>query len=86
MCLAVPLELIEISSDGRAGIVSTGGSKMEVGLDLVPEAKPGDYLLIHAGIAIQVLEKEEAEETLRIFRQYSEQLDRLVPEADISDD
>jgi hydrogenase expression/formation protein HypC len=65
MCLALPGR-IESSSGGLAS-VDFGGVKREVSLDLVPEAAVGDYVLVHAGFAIQRLEPEDASETLRLF-------------------
>lgn len=79
MCLAVPLLLIDVFPDRRTGTVSSGGLTREVGLDLVPDAGPGDYLLVHAGMAIEILEQETAGEILDTFRRYSELPDQLAP-------
>ena len=65
MCLAIPMKLEKI--DGEKGIVTIGGVKREVGLQLVKDAKIGDYLIVHAGFAIQRLDEKEAEETLALF-------------------
>jgi hydrogenase expression/formation protein HypC len=67
MCLAVPGKIISIKSGGAE--VDFSGVKRAVSLDLVPAAKKNDYVLVHAGFAIQVLEPKEAEETLRLFRE-----------------
>jgi hydrogenase expression/formation protein HypC len=67
MCLAVPMRLIERS--GNTGIAEVSGVRKEVRLDLLPDAKVGEYVIIHAGFAIQKLDEEEAEETLRLFRE-----------------
>jgi hydrogenase expression/formation protein HypC len=67
MCLAVPMRLIE--REGNAGIAEIAGVKKEVRLDLLPDAAIGDYLIIHAGFAIQQLDEEEAQETLALFRE-----------------
>lgn len=64
MCLAVPAELVEITDQselGRTGKARIGGVVREVNLTCVPEAHVGDYLLIHAGIAINVMADDEAE-------------------------
>lgn len=74
MCLAVPLRLNRIFPDRAAGLVDMGGAEREVGLDLVPEARPGDYVLVHAGMAIEVIEEEEADKTLDVLRRFA-----LVP-------
>jgi hydrogenase expression/formation protein HypC len=65
MCLAIPGEVIRIEN-GR-GEVSFSGVKRLVDLRLVLGVNVGDYVLVHAGCAIQVLPREEAEETLRLF-------------------
>jgi hydrogenase expression/formation protein HypC len=71
MCLAVPMKLIEITRDGREGAVDMGGAPKMIGLQLCPEARVGDYVLVHAGMAIQVVAAAEAEETLRLFEEYA---------------
>jgi hydrogenase expression/formation protein HypC len=68
MCLAVPGKLVQVnkideSATGLVGIVDFNGSKVEVSLAMVPEAGVGDYLLVHAGYALQVLDEQEAHET-----------------------
>lgn len=68
MCLAIPMKLVQV--DGPSGKVLEGGIRREVRLDLVdPPPRVGQYLLIHAGYAIQVLDEDEAEETLELLRQ-----------------
>ena len=66
MCLAVPGEIISISGDdalSRSGQVRFGDAMREVSLAFVPEAGKGDYVLVHAGIAISVLNEEAAQRT-----------------------
>jgi hydrogenase expression/formation protein HypC len=65
MCLAVPGKILSLK--GGSAEVNFNGVKRAVSLDLVPEAKKGDYVLVHAGFAIQILEPEEAAETLKLF-------------------
>ncbi|MCK4422009.1 HypC/HybG/HupF family hydrogenase formation chaperone [candidate division WOR-3 bacterium] len=67
MCLAIPMELIQI--DGDNGIAELSGVKKEVCLRLLPEVKIGDYLIIHAGFAIQKMDEEEARKTLEIWEE-----------------
>ena len=68
MCLAVPGRVAEIR--GRAAEVDYGGGLVrEAGLDLLPEVRVGDYVLVHAGYAIGRLDRAEAEETLRLIRE-----------------
>lgn len=71
MCLAVPMKLLEISSQGM-GKVDSGGVRTDVVLTMVPHAQPGDYLIVHAGFAIEVLDGEEARIRLDLFRQLAE--------------
>lgn len=67
MCLAIPAEVTEIR-DGIA-IVDIGGAKREVSLLLLDEVNLGDYVIVHAGFAIQRLDRTAAEETLRLLRE-----------------
>ena len=68
MCLAIPAKVIEILDKEHANVDYGDGVKRKINISLV-DAKLGDYVLVHAGFAIQVLSKEEAEETLRLFEQ-----------------
>ena len=67
MCLAVPV--IVVSVTGNKGEVDVDGVSRAVNLILTPEAKVGDYVLLHAGFAISVVDEEEALKTLQIFRE-----------------
>ncbi len=73
MCLAVPGKITSIAEGDdplqRAGKVSFGGVLKDVNLACVPEAKLGDYVIVHAGLAISILDEAEAEETFRYLRQ-----------------
>jgi hydrogenase expression/formation protein HypC len=80
MCLAVPGRIIEI--DGVTARVDFGGVTREANLTLVPEAAVDSYVLVHAGFAIQVLNEEEAEESLGLFRDLARALDDDGPEGD----
>jgi len=64
MCIAVPGKLIEI--DGRRGQVDVRGNRLTVELGLV-DAKPGDYVLVHAGCAISVVTKEDNDELTELL-------------------
>jgi hydrogenase expression/formation protein HypC len=74
MCLAVPGKILSISGEdnARTGAVSFGGITKEACLTFVPEAKVGDYVLVHAGFAISIVDEAEAAETLEYFRQIGE--------------
>lgn len=62
MCLAVPAQIETLRDDGKA-VVALDGNRTEVLLTLVPEAKVGDWVLVHAGFAITVLDAAEAKAT-----------------------
>ena len=69
MCLAVPGKLTEteLIGDNLVGTVQVGGIKRSVFLDFVPEAKAGDYVLVHVGFALNVLDEEEANRTYQLL-------------------
>lgn len=67
MCVAVPVEVIEIIEN--EGIVSCGGIRKKINLELIEDIKLGDYVLIHAGCAMEKIDKEEAQKTLELFKQ-----------------
>ena len=66
MCLGIPGRVVSIASTGLAE-VDFSGVRRAVSLLLCPEARVGDYVLVHVGFAIQRLEHEEALETLKLF-------------------
>ncbi len=68
MCLAVPMKLIEVETSG-SGTADLNGTRYEVDLSLVEEPAVGDFVIVHAGYAIERLDKEEAEARLDLFRQ-----------------
>jgi hydrogenase expression/formation protein HypC len=69
MCLAIPGKVIEIDASVSPvmGKVSFGGIKKEVCLELVPEVKVGNYVIVHVGFAINLIDEDEAEETLKLI-------------------
>ncbi len=77
MCLAIPGKIVDIDAEKERAVVDYGdGTKREANITLV-EAKIGDYVLVHAGFAIQVLDEKDAKETLDLFREmlsYSEEM------------
>ena len=81
MCLSIPSKVEEIYKDGSLsmGKVDFGGVLKEVCLDYVPEVKAGQYVLIHVGFAISVLDEEEAQETLGILREMASLDEELNP-------
>ena len=70
MCLGVPGRITAVE-DGmvRMGTVDFGGSSLEVCLAYVPEAQPGDYVLVHAGFALSQLDEDQAAKTLEALRE-----------------
>lgn len=66
MCLAIPTRLIEVRPGAQA-LVDLGGIRKEISIALVPEAVVGDYVIVHVGHAIGLIDPEEAERTLRMF-------------------
>lgn len=83
MCLAIPGQILDITDDDpimRTGRVSFGGIVKEVNLAYVPEAQVGDYVIVHVGFAISIVDEEEAN---RVF-EYLEQIGELgeLEEAD----
>jgi len=76
MCLAIPSRIV--STDGLTAVVDVCGARREANLMLLPEeVVPGDYVLVHAGFAMQTVDRETAEESLRFFS-------RLVAAAEIA--
>jgi len=71
VCLGIPGKIVETydAAGFRMGRVDFGGVLKEACLEYVPEAMPGDYVIIHAGFAISRLDEEEAQATLELFRQ-----------------
>jgi hydrogenase expression/formation protein HypC len=65
MCWAIPARIREVN--GAVGTVELSGAVREVGLQLIEGAQAGDYVLVHAGFAIQKVDEKEAEETLKLF-------------------
>ena len=72
MCLAVPAEVIEVL-EGELAMVDVGGAKTKVSLSLVDGVSVGDYVLVHAGFAIETIDEEEARKTIELI----EELERL---------
>jgi hydrogenase expression/formation protein HypC len=68
MCLAVPAEVLELKENEMA-LTELGGVRKEVSLMLVDDVEAGDYVLVHAGFAIEKIDKVEAEKTLELFEE-----------------
>jgi len=82
MCLAIPGRVVDVQGDVQGddptllrGRVDFGGTRREISLAYTPDAKPGDYVLVHVGFALQIIDEEEARRSL-------ETLDALFLELD----
>lgn len=71
MCLAIPGQIISITGEdlNRMGKVSFGGVIKQVNLAYTPEAKINDYVIVHVGFALSILDEEEAMKTLNYFQE-----------------
>lgn len=76
MCLGIPMQIIEIN--GNTALASFMDVKREVRIDVVPEVKVGDYVMIHAGMAIEIMNEEEAKETLEIWKELNDEQNLFV--------
>ncbi|NLN87821.1 MAG: HypC/HybG/HupF family hydrogenase formation chaperone [Syntrophomonadaceae bacterium] len=63
MCLGVPGKIIKVA-DNYVGTVDVNGNQMDISLRLTPEAQPGEYVLIHAGFAMEIIDADIAAETI----------------------
>ena len=78
MCLAIPMEITAI--EGDIATCAVDGVSVKASISLVPHAKVGDWAIVHAGFAIEILDEAEARETLRLFEEieavYRDSVDR----------
>ncbi|HJB07227.1 MAG TPA: HypC/HybG/HupF family hydrogenase formation chaperone [Candidatus Enterocloster faecavium] len=72
MCLAVPLKIKTI--DGKNAVGEAGGLSQNVRVDFIQDLKPGDYVLVHAGFAIQKMTEKEAQENLALMQEVVHEL------------
>jgi hydrogenase expression/formation protein HypC len=70
MCLSIPAKVLAIQ--GETATVSVGGNHFTAGLQMLDDVEPGDYVLLHAGFAIQKISDQEARETLDLLREMGE--------------
>lgn len=71
MCLAVPGKILEMRDDAQAAVDMMGATR-SVSVRLTPDAKVGDFVLVHAGFAIEVIDAEQARETIEVLRDLEE--------------
>jgi len=81
MCLAVPGRIVEIADEGlaRAARVSFGGLVKQISLAVLPEARVGDYVMVHAGFAISVVDEAEAAEVWGVLEQMAALAEEETP-------
>jgi len=77
MCLGIPGKILTIYEDHGAKMakIDFGGVSREACVEVIPEAKPGDWTIVHAGFALNLLSEEEARETLDILQEMSDLAD-----------
>jgi hydrogenase expression/formation protein HypC len=80
MCLAVPARVVSIEE--QEAEVDLSGVRRRISVVLTPEVRVGDYVVIHTGFAINVLDEKEAEETLKLFRELDELTAKMSEEQD----
>ena len=84
MCLAIPAQIIELK-DGRLATVDILGVTREASLDLTPQAQLGDFVLVHAGFAIEVVDPDYAQETIDLIREFPDLVGDELPMAEPAD-
>jgi hydrogenase expression/formation protein HypC len=84
MCLAIPGKVIEVFQDRglRMGRATFGGTVRKVCLEHLPDAGPGDYVLVHVGFALSKVDPEEAERTYRFLEELGQLGELEVPDAE----
>ena len=78
MCLAIPAKITELDEDNMATVDILGVTR-SISIDLTPQATVGDYVLVHAGFAIEVVSEQAANETLDLIRQSPEFAEDMQP-------
>ena len=81
MCLAIPAKVTEMQ-DSRLATVDILGVTRGISLDLTPQANVGDFVLVHAGFAIEVVDPDYAQETIDLIKQFPELAGDDIPAAD----
>ena len=81
MCLAIPAKVTEMK-DNRLATVDILGVTRDIAVDLTPQAGAGDFVLVHAGFAIEVVDPDYAQETIDLIKQFPELAGDDIPAAD----
>lgn len=74
MCLAIPAKIVELEEGGLATVDILGVTR-SISVDLTPQAAVGDFVLVHAGFAIEVVDEQFAQETIDLIKQFPELAD-----------
>ena len=69
MCLGIPARIVEIEAQSGMAVVDVGGNKRKVAITLLPDAKVGDWVLVHTGFAIQVIDEQAAREQIELLEE-----------------
>ena len=85
MCLGIPGKIVELyEANGlKMGKVDFGGVTREACLEYIPEARIGEYTLIHVGFALSIISEQEARETLELIRQIADLNTEIGPESTV---
>jgi len=70
MCLGIPAKIIRINGDFADANIN--GASLRIGIQLLDQVKPGDYVLVHTGYALEIIDEKDAMETLETIRQLEE--------------
>ena len=80
MCLAIPGQIVEMQPDGAT--IDTLGVRKRISLALTPSAQVGDWVLVHAGFAIEVVDADYAQETIDLIKQFPELAGEDIPDVE----
>lgn len=83
MCLAIPARVARLEADGLAEVDVLGVTR-QISVDLTPQVQPGDYVLVHAGFAIEVVDEQFAQETIDLIKQFPELAGEDLPEGAVA--
>lgn len=72
MCLGVPAKVVEFI-EGQMAVVDVDGNQVNISIQLVPEVKIGQYVLVHAGFAMDIIDESFAEETMKLLKELQPQ-------------
>ncbi|WP_456485471.1 HypC/HybG/HupF family hydrogenase formation chaperone [Hydrogenimonas sp.] len=88
MCLSIPSKVVEVNEEERTAIVDTMGVKRKASIEFIAdEVKVGDYVLIHIGYAMNIIDEEYAQESLKLYQEIIESIEeedrrQMIEESD----